>query len=1745
MTLWCFYSPAQGADFYAPPQRDRYGSQHCPPHGSTYQARTNSGWGTFYNAPDTARLCGVLSSGRWINFAVDTTSCASPRSTVYATRRSHLGCQSRVADGFFQTDNAVVNDFPRLVPTGTGDNLRWGLAAGSAGNDAGCDTFAAQQDRLAAQVAARTGYALNSDGELERFAPTAAAFTTGRTAADISYVRWTAKAASEYTVATHRGATSDRNYLRRADREDASHNIVLAIHPSTETWTVPENTAASGNFGAAWHGSGTLVYDSTLRRSVLSDTRVADYPYTTRHLTKTKSESLCRPEFHPRGEDSTDRIGRSTGRTLSTLRQADAQIADRYWCRSDLRYHRRFKVEHHTGVTEAQRHPQARGMTAGTAFSAYGRLGCYYTTTGQTQITGTSAYECGYMFPLPQCDPDPDNGDSTDWRDYTAAEIAAAGRVGQPFNRAAGAQCAAPPADPPTLADFTAAACVTADLEIYENRPAGQDAEPGVPVSDRTLTTGTSLPPAWDLDVTSAHPRTASPPRDTTAGTGDPDGCADGSESRADHASSPGDAKRSQSPAPTYASSSRTDTAAPPNDADGDIDYSGAAANMAHRYASRIAENTCAAKRAEAGLRLALLESEAELYRDWMGRYEVWARGRQGADAFGGWRPTGYPTGTDPDVSAGSHTTFNSFKHAVRSRSRLTYASRMSAMYAARETAADAVVSTVLTKPVVGGSWCGNPSSFVQSYQTAVGSLKTAAVAASEAGVTPVSPTAGPTSTVTPNQGSAGVVVGSELTAGSAAVPPVYGTAYNWSRTDAEGETTSGSGCYGSTPSLDGVSFTPAGRCTINAGVAEVKASGTASSVTYPSYSFTLSGGDWSRTITVPEATGTAVCSSWRTISCYARPSSHPNHRSQVSQANGTLPAVTNFPSTVAPSRSAGSPALSSLLGEYHPRHTARTDLEHTTAANRDKAATDLGTLTIANAGTTTPAAFASLAVPAPNPATDSTETAQRNAVTAAATAYQNAYTQAYDNAYTQATGHMSAWEYFDWRYETSTLAWDEYEEDPAATFSASTSTPRDGTGCDLVAVASDGTVTVEATRLDFEASSYGNATVYGTRTDAQRTCKIKRTRTPELRLIYAPPAPAATCPATPTAPCGTDTSKVWDRHLDGDTTQTHQEFFYVDYRPTTTAEKFTLYKEAEVFAVLVGLADTAPAFCWAPGTMKISHAAEGRDTGPPPVAGAFLMVSGVPSPRQVRGNTLTQTITVKTGGTDVPTAVYHDVCDSAAQPAVSVLGSGWKAYDDTALSRLATVAASNVPCAGGTATVQQYLPTGHGLAYFNDGSWRYRNGEGDTPTGWRVGRDGLTLQSAPFSYMNATDGSGNRTCVPVALRLIDCSVSAEDVAFLQDIEQLANVSAREEPGDKLDIAAASWADGDPANLMGTALTDVRGWYYPPYREYKSLFPEAEHARNPGDNSHTHARDNTRHSHRAFPENSDGDPSYDRDRYGRVVHPVLAQPRGIIYTTRWNTPHPIAAFKVVPAWIADPAGNSDQAAVCGPVGQPDGLADPDDNLAGARKLGTAADTGNMFAFPITVRTKSAPAWEATGYPLLSLPEECEWSRTTTGTWLPVFCKTATPTRGGDEDPSEAETFADLDIFTETGETAPPANKASLGDADLVLANFAVIETIGEMDDYGYRPDRIQKLRTSFANLGDQPCQNTGWTCLAVRPAGWGALMHRWLQTRTVHVSFAVTLNDWAGAGVSSAETHIPAQEREAAVVPLWSQIVVG
>ena len=1159
-------------------------------------------------------------------------------------------CQKNVADGFFQTDNSVVNDFPVLVSSGRGDSVRWSVAAGSAGNNAGCDTFVAQQNRLAAQVASSVGYALEENGNLVA-APSGNAYTTGRSASDLSYGSWTAKAASGYTLAGSYGGTSDNSYLARADGHTENRRDRRAISPDTATWTVPAGSSSTGNFGSSWHGttvvttitvpgyystppryrilcvggvwtelpSGARGCNGEIRRETVdfgvwvpestrdteSDVRVAlgNVAY---HLTKAKSVALCPSLFHPRGEDSYQRIGRSTGRSLTGLSHAVGRTADRFWCRSDLRYERKFKAEHHTGVTEAQRHPQARNMAAGTVFSAYGRLGCYYTATAPKLIrNSTRAYECGYRFPMPRCD---SNKDGRADREYTAAEVQSLvdrGTIalGQRVSLADTARCD-PPNPPPTQASFTADACVTADLEIYENRIVGSAAEPGVPASDRTLVVAAGRT-AWDLDVTSPHPLTASAPRDATAGSGDPDGCADGSEDRADHSSAPADAARSQSPVPSYAASGRDDDAAPPNDADDDIDYSGAARNMAHRYASNIAENTCAAKRAEASLRLALLEAEEKLYKDWMERYEAWAKGKK--DAFKAWRPTGYSSGTI-DTTAGSHSTFYSFKHAVRSQSRLNYATGMSAMYGTRETDAGAAAGRTLTKPTVGASWCGDPAGFVEDYSDDVDDLKKAADDAIKAGGSPASPSGGPKANITKApQGS------SVAEAGTAAEYGREQRTRDVPDPDCDSsDSSSGSEDSDSEDSGDSSEET-CGTVEEKYWVtvltkAEVKATVTHS---YASYILTVSGGGWSDNKTVAAATRTQTCSSWRTSSCPSA-GTHPGH--SYSDLVGTLPSTTGFPSTTgSPGKSVSSPVLSKLLGKYNPSHADRANLKHSVAQTRNQAATNLGKLDKTESATITPTAFSNLAVPVSNPATDTEETTQRGAVKTAAETYQNRYTQAYDNAYDQATDDMGGttttvrpngqtetvevWSDFDWRYETSTLAWENYQEDPATTYSASTATPRDGTGCDLIAVASDGSVSVEATRLDYETSSYGKGSVYSTRTDAQRTCKIRRTRTPELLMMYAPTAPPACTAARLAAKtvCGTDTSKTADSRLDTNESKTNAEFYYVDYQPSVAngqppAERFKLYDEAEVFAVKTSLADSNPVLCYQPGEALVAH---------------------------------------------------------------------------------------------------------------------------------------------------------------------------------------------------------------------------------------------------------------------------------------------------------------------------------------------------------------------------------------------------------------------------------------------------------------------------------------------------------------------------------------------------------------------------
>ena len=1203
-------------------------------------------------------------------------------------------CQSSVADGFFQTDNSVVNDFPVLVSSGSGNSITWSIAAGSAGNNAGCDTFVAQQDKLAAQVASGLNYGLTDEGKV--FPVSGIEFTTGRSVSDLNYVAWTAKGSSDYTIVGSHGATKDSSYLRRVD----GHLNRLAISPQSagSTITVPSGVSISpptGDFGASWHSSRSNQLVGGVYYYYYYYYKVALYPSLARHLTKAKSNDLCPYRYHPRGEDSYERIGGSTGRSLTGLSHIVGRTADRFWCRSDERAERRFAVEVHDLPDGIIAYPGA--PTSGT-FTAYGRLGCYYTALRSQKITGTTAYKCLYRFPLPQCDPNPGNGSDSDWRNYTNREIESASLLIKTFTKADGDPCAVQcthngakrdmteaeireytkdnvffspntdgttpcvkSADPPQQAGFTADPCVTASLEIYENRIVGSAAEPGVPATDRTLVVADGRT-AWDLDITSPHPFTASAPRRTSDATG----CADGSEDRAYHSTLPGHANRKQSPAPSYASSTRTNTAAPPNDLEDDIDYSGAVKNIAHRYASSVAKNTCAAKLAEAEMVLSEMKVRRLEFQRYIDLYESQLDSAIGV--FGS-----YSANTQTGPSSGA----NSLGLKVRQYN--AEETRRADYVALRKdhldnlklalTDAESEYQTDSTQSVTALT---SNSGCVAGYDTKITALRKVQKDAETAFPTTVS-SREEISTVKNHlrkfnqQGGPNLAVG-DITFTPEKLPVLSRPSpLPW----VAGTETSRTSYFCNVPQNEsGYSLNSNNECkqTLQTGTRVLTAQATPvkndkgkivkytcpagytlglgcsrSVPTYTTYTGTVRTkttyswtetyrstrtgtitGSYTDPTTTPATTytksvgyariftGSRSCERATGHGAYNRicraPSNSVSGRTPAQAkalVEGTKTDATANPGFTPPSKPADHTSISnlSLLGKYHPQHPDRANLKAASAADRDTAAANLGSLsagnitTAATGATTTPQNIANTNVPTSWGGTGTIAASRRSDFETETNDYKTAYTSAYNTAYTQATTDMGSiattttWDNFDWRYQTSTLAWGSYQEDPATTYSASTATPKDGTGCDLITVASDGTVSVEATRLDYETSSFGKGSVYSTRTDAQRTCKIRRTRTPELLLMYAPSVVS-----------GTDTSKTADSRLDTDTAKTKAEFYYVDYQPQvaagqTAAERFKLYDEAEVFAVKASLADSAPVLCYQPGEALVAHvAAKGID---------------------------------------------------------------------------------------------------------------------------------------------------------------------------------------------------------------------------------------------------------------------------------------------------------------------------------------------------------------------------------------------------------------------------------------------------------------------------------------------------------------------------------------------------------------------
>ena len=454
-----------------------------------------------------------------------------------------------VADAFFQTDTAPGrNDFPVLKQTGT----TWAESATGTKNT-GCAKFVDAQLTMSARARSNGGYYLDSQGNLKleenvssaRFLRNPASRTrtygtwSASSPARTGYQSLTRASASDsaipatvktYGILAHTAsgpgcrsragglalANGDADpYLARTDNSLAnrgtsgSYERVSSPQPSG-AWEPSAAAISTQNefvirSGSVWYA---LAHRGICNRAVfLNESQDTG--------SDTNTAALCPARMHPRGQDGKYAIGESTGRTLGSITSAtEIQIADKHWCRSDVRYKIAYKAQDHgknppAGVTVAD---------AGDIFYAFGRSGCYYTAIS---ISGSG--KCEYAHPVPQCT-DPSTRQKRDW---TAEELATWHNetAPQPFAKKSDGTSLCEKKATPARTGFSRDACVIADLQIYENRPARENAEPGVIANHRTVTYNA----AWNLHIASAHPKTASPPRDTNPTTGDPDGCADGS----------------------------------------------------------------------------------------------------------------------------------------------------------------------------------------------------------------------------------------------------------------------------------------------------------------------------------------------------------------------------------------------------------------------------------------------------------------------------------------------------------------------------------------------------------------------------------------------------------------------------------------------------------------------------------------------------------------------------------------------------------------------------------------------------------------------------------------------------------------------------------------------------------------------------------------------------------------------------------------------------------------------------------------------------------------------------------------------------------------------------------------------------------------------------------------------------------------------------------------------------------------
>jgi len=1670
---------------------------------------------------------------------------------------SGSGACAAGAPGFFQTPAAEgdVNDFP---VADLDDGRVWFNPASV------CQSFAGGQETAKAQMAGNGGVYLAYDEAAGGFVIAQRAvpgWYLGREAAlvyDDWDDRWQPQPASFQSGYEDWGyVPAGHSYAHRLDAGYGSgvEPEIAHVNEAGETVRGRVGLALSISLGRLVEGGGGSHF-AVLASSYRPDSN----PH---YLPSDASAGLCPPGFHPRGEDAGYVLQPATGRTLSSLNsQSVVRSADRFWCRSDGRYERRFTPAAGRAGTSFAVNAQVGGIANVSVptgpFDAWGRMNCYHTAFGVV-FDSSGVPVCDYPFPLP-----------VDCADLTAEELAGlVGRVLEDGDGCMVGACAADVCEPgdenggdddddgdgdddsdiptdPVPPGWDEDPCVVFAYAVGENRPAGFRASPGIAAAGRYVQSGDG----WDLASVGSHRSTASPPREAT----DPGGCADGPEGRADHTAT----SRGEDPLPAGlpVMSAVSDSTAPPG---GLGDFSGVREVLSHLHASLAAERDCAAARSEADTVRALVVVEMSRYLRDLNALAGWADmlvaaleahsvGTAGSGFLGGLGDLNRGLtetyrvrrrDAAAAVAAAARTQAGVFETAMNNLPAVSVLPEAGCL-AAYDTVAETIAQQALAaRSAAEAALAGSLDLF---YMLSPPQLRTTTAGYSEGAIVagPVSPAQGFTITARTVRGCPdGQTLGSFLGSDPDRYCFMDGSLVGLSQ---QMTVTSYSGaCVWTQTATAPVTETSSYTDTV--GVArQASRSGTrqltrtVSAVVDPDTGCPARPvfGDWS---------GPVLWGPWS-------PELGSEGTVSLVPAASPRPALHDYTALTSSSHNP-----EGLLGGYHPADPSRADLTAPDPADRQPP----DTLEL-------PALDVVLPSPADTtgPAADLDVSAAWAAYTIAADGWRNQYQTAYSTAQTQALADMggdapAVWSNTSWEYNPDSLIWTGYQGDGLCDSTTATA---------LLEVPDSGALAVAADRLDFETRLVGTTTLA-----ADASCKIRRQRRPALKIAYQ------------RTPAGTDTSYTPDD-------------WRSEHTPSSSVQPqgdHQLTLEHEIIQLNLSLSDTVPRLCHSPYPQTTTGHTQARlatagGAGLRTLQAAFAHTTLTWS--QARPHS---TWTTPPPGASRGVGFFGHCGDPPL--AGSQLGFTW--FDDTAHSRMSAVwmARALPPAAGVSDTEpmrvgqfvvsQTYADTGAG--FYGDIWAPAANSQGWTATGnpnldlttrleyglFASDKPITSITSAPTWVNNGWKGypptasvtaGANISWHPITFTYVDCLPDIKNAAFIDTVTAF-------EPGNN-QWQGFSWDDIDyqqaqPGGTDEHRNYDVRGWYHPPLSLYEGLTLQT--AQDPSDPPSEGTPETMTlpptgeipHPHYGSGHNwyLRTDPFRNREEFGQWVVVIRYD------TGDRQRDLPEECGDATPQTVAPQRYNSNKLGT--PLTSGPGQADQNSPLI------VWSEHSSWYA-----ANTDAPVWEPRWY---FADQQLDY---------PGFGQAGTlasyeipDSQQSQPDPATAPAVGDTiwlhgeraQVETVNVNTEGHAVRINgrpvvrLEDHEMTLANIVVYDRSDWVEPIGIRqqiyncdrydlvpfdqacPDWLETADPKpadsqcpvFTTTQCRPvidCSQPGWYCLAAQQRGWGIDEFDWLAHRDLRIGFQHRLPRWQ-ANVSTLD-HTNPTERGALLIPAQRQITL-